>query len=42
MAQIHKGEKPLARIAMIGDFPIGIAKDGTSVVTQPALISLAK
>jgi hypothetical protein len=32
MGQIHKGEKPLARITMIGDFPIGIAKDGTIVV----------
>ena len=32
MGQIHKGNKPLARITMIGDFPIGIAKDGTIVV----------
>ena len=32
MGQIHKSEKPLARITMIGDFPIGIAKDGTIVV----------
>ena len=32
MGQIHKSEKPLARITMLGDFPIGIAKDGTIVV----------
>jgi hypothetical protein len=32
MGQIHKSEKPLARIMMLGDFPIGIAKDGTVVV----------
>jgi len=31
MSQIHK-DKPLARLAMIGDFPICIAKDGTVVV----------
>jgi len=31
MSKIHK-DKPLARLAMIGDFPIGIAKDGTVVV----------
>jgi len=32
MSKIHKGDKPLARIAMIGDFPICVAKDGTIVV----------
>ena len=32
MGQLHKGEKPLARITMLGDFPIGVAKDGTIVV----------
>jgi hypothetical protein len=31
MSQIHKN-KPMARLAMIGDFPICIAKDGTLVV----------
>jgi hypothetical protein len=31
MSKIHK-EKPLARLAMIGDFPICIAKDGTIIV----------
>jgi hypothetical protein len=31
MSQIHK-DKPLARLAMIGDFPICIAKDGTVVM----------
>lgn len=31
MSKIHK-DKPLARLAMIGDFPICIAKDGTLVV----------
>ena len=31
MSKIHK-EKPLARLAMIGEFPICIAKDGTIVV----------
>ena len=31
MSKIHK-DKPLARLAMIGDFPICIAKDGTVVV----------
>jgi hypothetical protein len=32
MAQIHKSDKPLARITMLGDFPICVAKDGTIVV----------
>jgi hypothetical protein len=31
MSKIHKN-KPLARMAMIGDFPICIAKDGTIIV----------
>jgi hypothetical protein len=31
MSQIHKN-KPMARLAMIGDFPICVAKDGTLVV----------
>ncbi|SRR6266540_82147 len=32
MGQIHKNDKPLARITMIGDFPICVAKDGTIIV----------
>jgi len=32
MGNLHNSEKPLARIALIGDFPICIAKDGTVVV----------
>jgi len=32
MSKIHKEEKSLAHIAMIGDFPVCIAKDGTVVV----------
>ena len=32
MGQIDKGEKPLGRIIVTGDFPIGIAKDGTIIV----------
>jgi hypothetical protein len=32
MDKLHSGEHPLARIAMIGSFPVGIAKDGTVVV----------
>jgi hypothetical protein len=32
MSKLHKGDVPLARIAMIGDFPICFAKDGTIVV----------
>src|ERR1051325_1895194 len=31
MSKIHK-DKPIARVAMIGDFPICIAKDGTVIV----------
>ena len=31
MSKLHK-DKPLARLAMIGDFPIGIAKDGSIIV----------
>jgi len=31
MSKLHK-DKPVARLAMIGDFPIGIAKDGTIIV----------
>jgi hypothetical protein len=32
MATLHKGEKPLARLELLGDFPICVAKDGTTVV----------
>ena len=32
MGNLHNSEKPLARIALIGDFPICVAKDGTVVV----------
>jgi hypothetical protein len=32
MAKLHQGEKPLARIALINDFPVCVAKDGTTVV----------
>ena len=32
MDKLHSGEHPLARIATIGDFPIGIGQDGTIVV----------
>jgi len=32
MGTLHKGEKPLAQIALVGDFPICVAKDGTVVV----------
>jgi hypothetical protein len=32
MSKIHKNEKPLAGITMLGDFPVCIAKDGTVVV----------
>jgi hypothetical protein len=32
MGNLHKGEKPLARIELLGDFPICIAKDRTTVV----------
>ncbi|PYI48517.1 MAG: hypothetical protein DMF11_03355 [Verrucomicrobia bacterium] len=31
MSKLHK-DKPIARLAMIGDFPICIAKDGTVIV----------
>ncbi|HKP03797.1 MAG TPA: hypothetical protein VJU77_10620 [Chthoniobacterales bacterium] len=34
MGNLHKGEKPLARIELLGDFPICIAKDGTTVVAM--------
>lgn len=32
MAKIHAGEKPLARIIMIGDFPLCLAQDGTLIL----------
>jgi len=32
MSQIHKDAQPLARIAMIGNLPIAIAKDGTVIL----------
>ena len=32
MSRIHESDKPVARIAVIGDFPICVAKDGTIVV----------
>jgi hypothetical protein len=32
MSKIHGTDKPLERIATIGDFPVGIAKDGTVVL----------
>jgi hypothetical protein len=32
MSKLHNGEKPLAKIALIGDFPICIARDGTTIV----------
>ena len=32
MSKLHKGELPLERIVMLGDFPIGIAKDKSVVV----------
>jgi len=32
LGQLHGGEHPLARIAMIENFPVGIAKDGSVVV----------
>ena len=32
LGQINKDQKPLARIAMIENFPLGIAKDGTVIV----------
>ena len=32
MSKLHNGEMPLSKIALIGDFPICIAKDGTVMV----------
>jgi hypothetical protein len=32
MGQLHTGEHPLARIAMIENFPVCVAKDGTVIV----------
>lgn len=32
MGKIHEDEKPLARVVMVGDFPVCVAKDGTVVV----------
>jgi hypothetical protein len=32
MAKLHQGEIPLARITLINDFPVCVAKDGTTVV----------
>jgi hypothetical protein len=32
MSQLHTGQHPLARIVMMGDFPVCVAKDGTVVV----------
>ena len=32
MSKLNEGEMPLARIALIGDFPICFGKDGTAVV----------
>ena len=32
MNKLHNGETPLAKIALIGDFPVCIAKDGTVIV----------
>lgn len=32
MSKLHNGEHPLARVALVGDFPICIAKDGTVIV----------
>ncbi|MGH8094972.1 MAG: hypothetical protein ACREIF_16115 [Chthoniobacterales bacterium] len=31
MGKLHKGDHPLERIALLGDFPICIAKDGTVI-----------
>jgi hypothetical protein len=33
MGKIHTGEKPLARIVMLGDFPVSVASDGIVVVS---------
>jgi hypothetical protein len=32
MGNAHTGGHPLARIVMLGDFPVAVAKDGTVVV----------
>jgi hypothetical protein len=32
MSQLHMGEAPLARVVMVGDFPVSIARDGMVVV----------
>lgn len=32
LGQLHKSKQPLARIVRFGDFPAGLAKDGTTVV----------
>ncbi len=32
MAQVHSGEKPIAGIVMLGDFPVCMAKDGSVVL----------
>jgi hypothetical protein len=32
MSRIHKSEQPLARIVTLGDFPVCVAKDGTTIV----------
>jgi hypothetical protein len=32
MSKLHHGDKPLAKIDVVGDFPICIAKDGTTIV----------
>jgi hypothetical protein len=32
MSQLHNNGTPLARIEMFGDFPVSVAKDGTTVV----------
>jgi len=32
MSKLNKGEIPLARIELLGDFPICVAKDGTTVI----------
>jgi hypothetical protein len=32
MSKIHKSEQPLARIVTLGDFPVCVAKDGTTIV----------
>jgi len=32
MSKLHNGDKPLAKIEVIGDFPICVAKDGTTIV----------